>query len=150
MGLEPVQNFPEICHGSEHLSGICLENFFFQSDHSQLRLLVIVRSVAPYSMWKALRTMVPKFLPAIEIEKSGTIVLSMFSMASTKMFPKRFLFCEERQKLYRLVADHHDSNCVHQYCSTVFPLQVVELQIVCSGPKSLLLSPFFSSLSDCQ
>ena len=47
-----------------------------------------------------------RFLFAIETSNSGTIVLSIFSTILAKTSRKRFLFCEERQKLYRLVAGH--------------------------------------------
>ena len=57
-------------------------------------------------------------------------MLSIFSKISTKTSPKRFLFCQEGQKLYRLVAGHHDSTAhVSTVVSTLFPLQVVELLI---------------------
>ena len=53
-----------------------------------------------------------RFLFAIETENEGTIVLSIFSTILAKTSPKRLLFCEERQKLYRLVAGH----CVCTEC----------------------------------
>ena len=59
-------------------------------------------------------TIVPEFEVSIRhrTENEGTIVLSIFSTILAKTSPKRLLFCEERQKLYRLVAGH----CVCTEC----------------------------------
>ena len=63
----------------------------------------------------------------IETSNSGAIVLSIFSKTSTKTSPKRFLFCEE--KTVQAGRRPPRFYCARQYCSTLFPLQVVEFVV---------------------